>query len=84
MHLHPEISEVLDRVRPFDPLADPAATRAYLRELLAAKPPADDPRIAVDHVAPRAGPATSPSGSTGRPGRRPARTPASSTSTAAP
>ncbi|PBC66188.1 acetyl esterase/lipase [Streptomyces sp. TLI_235] len=51
MHLHPEIAEVLDRVPPFDPLADPAATRTYLRELLAAEPPADDPRIAVDHVA---------------------------------
>ncbi|WP_329560439.1 alpha/beta hydrolase [Kitasatospora sp. NBC_01266] len=50
MHLHPEIAEVLDRVPPFDPLADPAATRAYLRDLLAARPPADDPRITVDHA----------------------------------
>lgn len=50
MRLHPEIAGVLDGVPPFDPLADPPATRAYLRSLLAAKPPADDPRIAVRHT----------------------------------
>jgi acetyl esterase/lipase len=51
LNLHPEIADVLDRVPAFDPLADPAATRAYLRSLLAATPPADDPRIAVSHAA---------------------------------
>ncbi|MGW0885937.1 alpha/beta hydrolase [Streptomyces sp. NPDC002671] len=50
MHLHPEIAGVLDGVPAIDPLADPVATRAYLRSLLAAKPPADDPRIAVSHT----------------------------------
>ncbi|WP_235457755.1 alpha/beta hydrolase [Streptomyces olivochromogenes] len=47
MHLHPEIAHALDRIPPFDPLADPAATRAYVRCLLAAASPADDPQIAV-------------------------------------
>ncbi|WP_245204364.1 alpha/beta hydrolase [Kitasatospora sp. RG8] len=47
MRLHPEIARVLDRVPPFDPLADPAATRAYVRALLAGARPVEDPRITV-------------------------------------
>ncbi|MEU6234153.1 alpha/beta hydrolase [Kitasatospora sp. NPDC047058] len=50
IRLHPEIADALNHVPPFDPLADPAATRMYLRSLLAAKPPTDDPRIAVGHT----------------------------------
>ncbi|MFJ8623465.1 alpha/beta hydrolase [Kitasatospora sp. NPDC093550] len=51
MRPHPELADALIGLPPFDPLADPAATRAHVRALLAAKPPADDPRIAVGHAA---------------------------------
>jgi acetyl esterase len=47
MRYHPEIAHALDRVPAFDPLADPVATRAFLRSLLAAATPAADPRVAV-------------------------------------
>ncbi|MER7581863.1 alpha/beta hydrolase [Kitasatospora sp. NPDC097691] len=48
MRLHPELAHVLDHVPPFDPLADPAVTRAYVRALLAGGRLAEDPRIAVE------------------------------------
>jgi acetyl esterase len=47
MRYHPEIAQSLDRVPAFDLLADPVATRAALRALLAAVTPAEDPRVAV-------------------------------------
>ncbi len=47
MRYHPEIARALDRVPAFDPLADPVATRAYLRSLLAPAAPAAEPGVAV-------------------------------------
>jgi acetyl esterase len=47
MRYHPEIAHALDRVPAFDLLADPVATRASLRSLLAAVTPVTDPRVTV-------------------------------------
>lgn len=48
MNVHPELVDVLAALPEFDPLADPTATRAHLRSVLAAKPPLADPRLTTD------------------------------------
>lgn len=48
MNVHPELVDVLAALPEFDPLADPQATRALLRSVLAAASPVADPRLTIE------------------------------------
>jgi len=48
VNVHPELIDVLAALPAFDPLADPPATRAHLRAVLAAQTPAADLRLSIE------------------------------------
>ncbi|MGN2638905.1 alpha/beta hydrolase [Nocardia takedensis] len=50
MKVHRELTDTLASLAEFDPLADPIATRSFLREVLAAKEPVVDPRLAIEDL----------------------------------